>query len=90
MPEVRKDPISKLAAKLITGGDNLEFINVGIKGARQDYNSISVIQLTQSATTLTEILNKYEWTPCGYGKSRLSKVKQTSAILKHLEITKPN
>jgi hypothetical protein len=40
MPEVREDPISKLAAKLITGGDNLESVYIGIEDARRDINSI--------------------------------------------------
>ena len=52
MREVREDPISKFAAKLITGGDNLEFVDSGIEDARRDINSISSSELTQCSIDL--------------------------------------
>lgn len=59
IPEVREDPISKLAAKLITGGDNLEFVDIGIEDARRDIKSISSSELTQCHVDLTKILDYY-------------------------------
>ena len=87
MPEVREDPISKLAAKLITGGDNLEFVDSGIEDARREINSISNSELTQCNIDLMKILDNYEWMPCGYGQKRLINYHVTDNFLKRLNIT---
>ena len=70
IPKVRKDPISVLAAKLVTGGDNLEFVDVGIEDARRNINSISSSELSQCNVDLERILSYYKWIPCGYGTAR--------------------
>ena len=81
MPEVREDPISELAAKLITGGDNLEFVDLGIEDARREINSISNSELTQCNIDLKKILDDYEWMPCGYGQGRIvNMVNATAAV----------
>jgi hypothetical protein len=83
MPEVREDPISKLAAKLITGGDNLESVDIGIEDARRDINSISSSELNQCNYDLVKILENYEWMPCGYGNLRqLNNLKAKILLLK--------
>ena len=84
MPEVREDPISKLAAKLITGGDNLEFVEVGIEDARRDINSVSGSELTQCNIDLVKILDNYEWMLCGYGTKRVEHKSAYMALLKDL------
>ena len=86
MPEVREDPISKLAAKLITGGDNLEFVEVGIEDARRDINSVSGSELTQCNIDLAKILENYEWMPCGYGNLRQLNKSKTKMLLSKLQI----
>ena len=86
MPEVREDPISKLATKLITGGDNLEFVDIGIEDARRDINFLSNSELNQCHIDLVKILENYEWMPCGYGKHRSVKIKEVLAFLNLLEI----
>ena len=85
--QIRKDPISKLAAKLITGGDNLEFVEIGIEDARRDINSVSSSELTQCSIDLMKILANYEWMSCGYGQKRLINHHDTYSFLKRLNIT---
>ena len=87
IPEVRKDPISKLAAKLITGGDNLEFVDIGIEDARRDINSISSSALTQCHVDLKKILHDYQWMPCGYGSLRQLNESKTELLLSKLQLT---
>lgn len=83
MPEIREDPISKLAAKLITGGDNLEYVDIGIEDARGEINFISSSELNQCNYDLVKILENYEWMPCGYGNLRqLNKLKAKMLLLK--------
>ena len=86
MPEVREDPISKLAAQLITGGDNLEFVDTGIKDARRDINSISSSELTQCKVHLEKILSNYNWMPCGYGTARARNRSQSEHALATLNL----
>lgn len=85
IPKVRKDSISVLAAKLITGGDNLEFVDIGIEDARRDINSISSSELTQCSIDLVKILENYEWMPCGYGTSRKTKADKAKQVLESLQ-----
>ena len=87
MPEVREDPISKLAAKIITAGDNLEFVDVGIEDARRDINSISSSALTQCHVDLKKILHDYQWMPCGYGSLRQLNKSKTELLLSKLQLT---
>ena len=86
MPEVREDPISKLAAKIITAGDNLEFVEIGIEDARRDINSISSSELSQCNIDLAEILDNYEWMPCGYGSLRAANSWRTGQLLVRLSL----
>lgn len=86
VPKVRKDPISVLAAKLITGGDNLEFVDVGIKDARRDFNSISSGKLTQCNIDLVKIMADYEWMPCSYGTARNQNKTAHSQLLRNLRL----
>ena len=86
MPEVREDPISKLAAKLITGGDNLEYVDIGIEDARRDFNSISSRKLTQCNIDLVKIMANYEWMPCSYGTARNQNKTAHSQILRNLRL----
>jgi len=87
MPEVREDPISKLATQLITGGDNLEFVHIGIEDARREMNSVSISELTQCNIDLMKILANYEWMSCGYGQKHLINYHDTYSFLKRLNIT---
>ena len=57
IPDVRNDPISKLAAKLITGGDNLEYVKVGMEDARRNIKSVSSSELTKCNIDLKKIAN---------------------------------
>ena len=84
--KIRKDPISELAAKLITGGDNLEFVKIGIEDARRDINSVSGSELTQCNIDLVKILENYEWMPCGYGNLRQLNRSKTKMLLSKLQI----
>lgn len=84
IPKVRKDPISVLATKLITGGDNLELVDLGIEDARRDINSISSSALAQCNIDLVKILEYYEWMPCGYGTNRAEHKSAYVALLKDL------
>jgi len=86
IPDVRNDPISKLAAKLISGGDNLEFVDTGIKDARRDINSISSSELTQCKVHLEKILSNYNWMPCGYGTARARNRSQSEHALATLNL----
>lgn len=86
IPEIRKDPISKLAAKLITGGDNLEFVDIGIEDARRDINSISSSEFTQCNIDLKKMMGDYEWMPCGYGRGRMLKTKQILEAIQLLDL----
>ena len=88
IPDVRNDPISKLAAKLISGGDNLEFVDTGIKDARRDINSISSSELTQCKVHLEKILSNYNWMPCGYGNRRQLNKWKTELFLLKLQLTR--
>jgi len=86
MPEVREDPISKLAAQLITGGDNLEFIDVGIEDAKRDMKFISSSELSQCNVDLERILSYYKWIPCGYGTARARNRIQSEHALAILDL----
>jgi len=86
MPEVREDPISRLAAKLITGGDNLEYVKVGMEDARRNIKSVSSSELTKCNIDLKKILNDYEWMPCGYGTLRQRNKWRTKILLSKLDL----
>ena len=89
IPKVRKDPISELAAKLITGGDNLDFVDAGIENARRDISFISRGVLTKCNIDLVKILENYNWMPCGYGRLRQINKWRTKKILSKLEMSIP-
>ena len=86
IPEVREDPISRLAAKLITGGDNLEFVDIGIEYARREMNSVSMRPLAKCNIDLVKILENYKWMPCGYGSLRQHAKWRTEILLSKLQI----
>ena len=86
IPDVRNDPISKLAAKLITGGDNLEYVDIGIEDARRDINSGSNSELTKCSIDLEKILSNYNWMPCGYGTARARNRSQSEHALATLNL----
>ena len=86
IPEVREDPISRLAAKLITGGDNLEYVKVGMEDARRNIKSVSSSELTKCNIDLKKILNDYEWMPCGYGTLRQRNKWRTKILLSKLDL----
>jgi hypothetical protein len=91
---VHSNPISDVAYKLISGGDNLDFVELGIEDARQNYLELmnisggqglsSVIQVC--ADMLTKTIQEYEWMPCGYGRNRYTGSVEIKSYLQRLEI----
>ena len=91
---VHSNPISDVAYKLISGGDNLDFVELGIEDARQQYLELMNISGGQDlssaiqvcADKLAEIIQSYEWMACGYGRNRYNGSVEIKAYLQRLEI----
>ena len=89
-----ENPISDFAYRLITGGDNLDFVEIGINDAKREYLNFTSAQTKQKlsesiqfcADKLAEIIQSYEWMPCGYGRNRYSGSVEIKPYLQRLEI----
>ena len=89
-----ENPISDFAYRLITGGDNLDFVDIGINDAKREYLNSSSAQTKQKlsesiqvcADKLAEIIQSYEWMPCGYGRNRHNGSVEIKSHLQRLEI----
>ena len=69
------EEITKAAAAIIGGGDNIEFAQLGIEDARRKVLSGSLtsvdgitVELQECANSLTEDLKLNGWFICGYGQ----------------------
>ena len=86
--------ISDFAYRLITGGDNLDFVEIGINDAKREYLNSTSAQTKQKlinsiqvcADKLAEIIQSYEWMPCGYGRNRYNGSVEIKSYLQRLEI----
>jgi hypothetical protein len=93
-PSQHENPISDAAYKLITGGDNLEFVDIGIADAKREYLKLretptvkwSSSTMQKCADKLATIIQRYEWMPCGYGRNRRGDITEINPYLQRLEI----
>lgn len=93
-PAKHENPISDAAYKLITGGDNLEFVDIGIADAKRENLKLretptiewSSFIMQECADKLATIIQRYEWMPCGYGRNRRGDTVEINAYLQRLWI----
>ena len=93
-PSQHENPISDAAYTLITGGDNLEFVDIGIADAKREYLKLretptvkwSSSTMQECADKLATIIQRYEWMPCGYGRNRRGDITEINPYLQRLEI----
>lgn len=91
-----KDLISINAAHLILGGDNLDFVNLGIEDAKREYlKATSKVEhinfddtLETCAKDLNQIVDDYSIFACGFGRGSHKNASKAQQLLEILELDK--